>query len=477
MDAEVVGSGPNGLAAAVVLARAGLKVKVYESASSAGGSARSVSGALGDRVITDVGSAVHPMAVASPFFKAFQLDSRIDLITPDVSYAHPMDDGLAGVAFRSLDRTVARLGADGTEWRRTFEPLIRKIEELSSATSGTLFDVATRPGIAWALGTRLAGQLSRNGQSAGTTSAMFAGLAAHSIARLPSIGGASVGLVLGAHAHAAGWPIPRGGSQSITNAMIRDLVSHGGSVEIDHRIDTADELTAPIKLFDLSPRALAQVGGGLLPDWYRRKLRKFQYGGAASKVDFLLSGPVPWGDPELANAGTVHVGGTWAEIADGERRLQRGELVDRPYVMVSQPSSFDESRAPAGHHVLWTYTHVPNGSSRDMTEAITRQIERFAPGFRDLVIGSIATPATLIAARNANHVGGDIATGAVSLGQLLGRPSISLAPWRTPVRGAYICSASSSPGPGVHGMAGFRAAQLALRDMHGITETPNLGLS
>jgi len=339
-------------------------------------------------------------------------------------------------------------------------------------------DVARHPIVGIHLGMRLAEQFlfSRSERNEGTISAMLAGLNAHSISKLPSIGSAAVGLVLGAHAHAAGWPIPRGGSQAISQAMVDDIVSHGGSIETSHRIDSLEDLSAPIKILDVAPPQLARLGANAFPDRYLRRLAGFVSGAAASKVDFLLSEPVPWENKNLRQAGTVHLGGSWTAIAESENQLSHGRMASEPFVMVSQPSVVDSSRAQGSHQALWTYTHVPNGSSADMTDLIVRQIERFAPGFRDVIISSRATTARQIGIDNVNHAGGDIATGAVSFDQLISRPSFGLAPWRTPTRGVYICSAGTSPGPGVHGMGGYHAARLALRDLHGVSALPYLGI-
>ena len=477
MDAEVVGSGPNGMAAAVILARAGLTVRVYELSESIGGSAGTNVGSLGEGVLSDAGSAVHPMAVASPFFKAFELASRVKFFTPEISYAHPVEHGRAGIAFHDLGETAASLGREGKAWRRAFAPLVHHIDAVSEVTSGTLFSLARRPDVAARIGLRFAAQVLQapSSRESSVTAAMLAGLHAHSIATLPSLGAAAVGLVLGAHAHARGWPIPKGGSQSIITAMADDLIEHGGSLEVGHRISNVRELSAPIKILDVSPTQFRAMDDAL-PPGYRARLARFRYGGAASKVDFLLSEPVPWRNADVARAGTVHVGGNWADIARGERQLRRGIMTERPYVLVSQPSLFDESRAPDSNHVLWSYTHAPAHSNVDMTEVVTRQIEHYAPGFRDVIVASVATTSEGIARQNVNHVGGDFATGAVTLDQLLARPTLSLTPWRTPSTGVYLCSAGTSPGPGVHGMAGYHAARLALKDVHGVLELPDLGI-
>jgi phytoene dehydrogenase-like protein len=303
---------------------------------------------------------------------------------------------------------------------------------------------------------------------------MLAGLAAHAIGPVSSFGARGTALLLGMLAHApGGWPIPIGGSQAIVDALVADLLAHGGEVLTETRIDSLRELpSAHAVLLDVTPRALERIGGDLLPSGYRAALRGFRYGDAASKVDFVLDGPVPWADGRLAAAGTLHLAGSAAEVQAGEREVARGRHPEHPYVLVSQPDVADPGRAPAGHQTLWAYTHVPKGSGRDMTEAITARIERFAPGFRDRIVASAAIPASALQLYNANYVDGDIAGGAATFGQLVSRPVLSPTPWRTPLAGVYLCSASTSPGPGVHGMAGWQAARAALADVFGITEAP-----
>ena len=306
--------------------------------------------------------------------------------------------------------------------------------------------------------------------------AMLVGSFAHSIRRMPSLATAAVGLVLATHAHARGWPIPVGGSQSIINAMAADLIDHGGQIVTNTEVTTVAELPpSRVVIFDTSARSLARIAAGVLPERYARTLSRFRYGNAAAKVDFALSAPVPWANEQLRSAGTVHLGGSRSEIAASEADVAAGRHPLSPYVLVSEPTLTDPSRAPQGKHVLWTYTHVPAGSRVDRTEAITAQIERFAPGFRDTILGSTAQSAMQLADWNPNYVGGDIAAGEPSLGQLIARPLLSTEPWRTPARGIYLCSSSTPPGPGVHGLAGFYAARSALATEFGLP-VPRLGL-
>ncbi|MFB2581420.1 phytoene desaturase family protein [Herbiconiux sp. P15] len=477
VDAVVVGSGPNGLAAAVTLARAGLSVRVFEAAGSAGGGARTAELTLPGHH-HDVCSAVHPMAMASPFFRAFQLTDRVPFVSPEISYAQVLDRGRAALAFRDLEQTAAGLGADGAGWRRLFAPLLARRDSVVDFAMSPLLRVPRDPLAAATLGTRVlaTSRSASGGFRTEEASGLLAGLSAHSIGPVASLGARAAGLVLGMLAHTpGGWPIPIGGSQAIVDALAADLVAHGGEIVTETRVDSLRELpSSHAVLLDVSPRALESIGGELLPLGYRSALRGFRYGNAASKVDFVLDGPVPWKNPQLAAAGTLHLAGSGAEVDAGERQIARGTHPDKPFVLVSQPSTVDPGRAPAGHQVLWAYTHVPRGSGRDMTEAITARIEEFAPGFRDRIVASAAISASGLALYNANYVGGDISSGAASFSQLLARPVVSGTPWRTPLDGVYLCSASTTPGPGVHGMGGWQAARAALRDVFGITESPSL---
>lgn len=483
VDVTVVGSGPNGLAAAVIAARAGLSVRLIERADRIGGGLRTTELMLpGFR--HDVCSAVHPLALASPFFRAWGLEQRVAMIAPEISCAHPLDGGRGrvGVAWRDLDRTVDALGRDGQAWRRLIGPLAAHGDAVGAITGGgsssltanhwrdlpTAMRLAMRTfvegGVGWNLPFR-----------EDVAPALFTGIAAHAGGRLPSLASAAVGLVLATHAHARGWPIPLGGSQAIADALAADLIAHGGEivpgVEVTDLREVADSRAV---LLDVGVPGFLVLAGDRLPRRYRAALRRFRSGPGVCKVDFVLSDPVPWTHPDLHRAGTLHLGGTRTEIVACGRAIHRGQHPDRPFAIVTQPSLFDPSRAPAGKHVLWAYAFVPNGSSEDRREAIVQQIERVAPGFRETILATHTMTATEMATYNPNYAGGDIAAGAASTAQLLARPIPSLTPWRTPLPGVYLCSAATSPGPGVHGMGGYQAMRLALKDVFGIESMPHL---
>ena len=475
IDVTVVGSGPNGLAAAVTAARAGLQVRLVEGAGSLGGGLRTAELTLpGYR--HDICSAVHPAALASPFFEAFELTRRVDFIIPEISYAHPLAGGDAGIAYRDLDRTVRALGRDGPAWRSLFEPLLDRLDGVVDFTSSPLLRMPKDPLAALSYGLRALEQgtalwnLRFHGR---TAPAMLTGVAAHAPGQLPSLGPAGAGLLLAAHAHARGWGLPRGGSQAIAEAMVADLRAHGATIETGTPVASLAELApSRVTLLDTSPELLR---AGILPSGYRRALERYRYGTGVAKVDFALAGPVPWLNPEVRLSPTVHLGGTRAAIAAAEAAVARGTLPEHPYVLVVQPSVVDDSRAPAGRQVLWAYIHVPPGSTLDATESISAEVERYAPGFRELVLASSAMSARQRADYNPNYIGGDIYGGALNLRQLVKRPVVSPRPWRTPVDGVYLCSSATAPGPAVHGMNGWLAARLALADRFGITEPIPLG--
>lgn len=469
--ATVVGSGPNGLVAAVSLARAGYTVRVLEAAHTIGGGIRTAALTLpGYR--HDVGSAVHPAALSSPFFRAFGLRRRIDWVVPEASFAHPLDGDRAAIAWRDLDRTVDGLGRDGRAWAAMIGALNDRLAQLVDFTGSQLLRmprhplVAARFGLdALAMGTHLGRAVLRTEAGA----ALLSGVLAHANTRLPSLASAASGLFLAAHTHTDdGWAFPVGGAQSIADVLTADLYAHGGTIETGVHVhglgdlDVGDPQRGDILLLDTSPRLLLTHPD--LPPRYARAVRDYRYGAAAAKVDFALDGPIPWRDPATALAPTVHLGGTRAEVEASENEVARGRVSARPYVLAVQPSALDATRAPAGHAVLWTYVHVPAGSTLDPTELVIAQVERFAPGFRERILATHVTSAVQQAAQNPSNIGGDILGGAFTMLQAVRRPVVSTTPWRTPLPGVYLASASTPPGPGVTGMPGWYAARQALAD-------------
>ncbi|MBF6327185.1 phytoene desaturase family protein [Nocardia transvalensis] len=475
-DAVVVGAGPNGLAAAVILARAGLEVAVYEAGDTVGGGCRTAELTL-PGYHHDVCAGAHPMAVASPFFRAFDLEAHgVELLTPEVSYAHPLDGGVAGVAWRDLDRTVAGLGRDGAAWRRLFAPLARHWQGVVELAMSDLRHPPLDLSAGVRFGRRLLEQCSplwnlRFREDA--AAAMLTGIAAHAIIPPRSFSAAGAALMLGTLAHVDGWPVPRGGSQAIVDALAADLTGHGGRIVTGHRVDSLDEFRgARAVLLDLAPAELLRIADDRLPGRYAAQLRRFRYAGAACKVDFALSGPVPWQAEGCDRAGTLHLVGTRAEAEAVEKTIAAGEYAERPYVLVIQPGVVDPTRAPQGGHTLYAYAHVPQGSDRDVSEAVIAQIERFAPGFRELILAKHVRTAAAMPAYNANYVGGNISSGAMSLWQTVARPAPRWNPYATPLPGVYLCSQSTPPGPGVHGMSGLHAARHALRTRFGVRADP-----
>ncbi|NEM91334.1 FAD-dependent oxidoreductase [Galbitalea soli] len=478
-DVVVVGAGPNGLAAAVTAARAGLRVELFELDEHIGGGARSAELTL-PGFVHDVCSAVHPMAFASPFFRAFELERRVEFVTPEISYAQPLAGGRAALAYHDLERTAEALGPDGAAWTALLGPLSRRMDELMEFTGNALLRLPRHPLVALGFGMRVLDQGSPlwNTRFRGDAApALLAGTAAHAIGRMPGLATSGAGLLLAAQAHARGWPIPVGGTQRIADALAADLLAHGGRITTGRHIRSLAELPrASAVILDVTPRAFLSIAGDAVPARYAAALRRFRYGNAVAKVDFALSGAVPWANAETARAGTVHLGGSRAQTAAAEAQVAAGRHAEHPFVLVAQPSTVDSSRAPNGQHALWSYAHVPAGSTIDPTEAVTARIEEFAPGFRDVVLASSARSAVELEEHNPNYIGGDIAGGAVTLGQLLRRPVARRDPWRTPVEGVYLCSSSTPPGPGVHGLGGWHAARSALRHEFGIRTAPRLGV-
>ncbi len=465
-DAVVVGSGPNGLAAAITLAGAGRSVLVLEAAETIGGGCRSAELTL-PGYVHDVCAAIHPLVAASPFFRSLPLaELGVELVQPGAPVAHPLADGTAVTLERSVLTTAAGLGADGEAYRRLVQPLARSAAALMDGVLGPplrpprhplLLARLGRHGLrsAVGLGRRFEGERAR---------ALLAGMAGHAIRPLdaPLTGG--FGLVLMVLGHVVGWPVVRGGSGRVTDALAARLTQLGGEIETGRRVTSLDELPpSRAVLLDVTPRQAAAIAGARLPASYRRRLERYRYGPGAFKVDWALAAPIPWRAPEVARAATVHLGGTMAEIAAAEAAVARGGHPERPYVLLAQQTVADPGRAPEGRHTAWGYCHVPNGSPVDMTDRIERQVERFAPGFRDLVLARAVRGPARLERENANYVGGDITGGLQDLRQTLARPVARPDPYATPAPGIYLCSSSTPPGGGVHGMCGHLAARSALR--------------
>ena len=466
-DAVVVGSGPNGLSAAIALAREGRSVLVRETAETIGGGVRSAELTL-PGFVHDICSAFYPLALGSPFFRTLPLEEHgLEWIQPPAPLAHPLDDGTAVMLERSVEETAAGLVEDDDVYRRLFGALAEDWARLEETLLAPLVRVPRHP---LALG-RFAANALRPAEGAARSlfrgeraRALFAGCAAHALLPLDRSPTAAFGLVLATLGHVHGWPIPRGGAQRLADALGSYLRSLGGEIETRAPVETlADLPPARAVLCDVTPRQLVQLAGDRLPPRYRRRLEEFRYGPGAFKADYALDGPIPWRAPECARAGCLHVGGTLAEVAAAERAPAEGRAAERPHVLVGQQSLFDPTRAPEGKHTAWAYCHVPNGSGADMTDRIEAQIERFAPGFRDRILARHTMGPADLEAHNPNLVGGDVNGGSQDLPQLLGRPAYRPVPYSTPVPGLFLCSASTPPGGGVHGVCGFLAAQAALR--------------
>lgn len=464
-DAVVVGSGPNGLAAAIAMARAGRSVVVREQADVIGGGTRTEELTL-PGFLHDVCSTVHPLGVSSPYFRALPLaEHGLERIHPPTCLAHPLDDGSVGLLERSMDATGASLGEDAQAWKRLLGPWVKRWLVLAEDVLGPL-EFPDHPlmlahfGL---YGVRPAYGLAKRAFKGERARALFAGNAAHSMVPLTRSPTAAFGLTLAGAGHAVGWPIARGGSRSIAHALAGCLRSLGGEIVTGAPVENIDELAGVRTiLLDLTPRQVLRVAGHRLPGRYRRALERFRYGAGSFKMDWALSGPIPWRNPECLRAATVHLGGTLDEVAASEHAPLAGKVPEKPFVLLVQPTLFDPSRAPEGKHVAWAYCHVPFGCDVDMTRAIEDQIERFAPGFRDVVLARSVMPPSALEAHNPNLVGGDISAGAMTLRQVFFRPALRPNPYATPVRGLYICSASTPPGGAVHGMCGYYAARAAL---------------
>lgn len=472
-DAIVIGSGPNGLSAAIRLALEGLSVKVFEASDTVGGGMRTKE-LMQSGFKHDICSAIHPLAASSPFLKQLPLaDFGLEWITPEFPVAHPMDNGDAVVMYHSLKNTMEELGEDGEKYRSAMEPIIENWDTLTKDFLGPLrfpkhpIDLALFGLKAFQPANFFQRRFKEN-----RAKALFAGLAAHSILPLNAVATSAIGLVLGAAGHTLGWPLPKGGSQSIADAMKDYFISLGGEVETGVEITSMDQLPkATSYLFDLTPRQLIDIAGNRLPEAYINVLKKYRYGSGVFKIDYILKEPVPWKDSRCNRAGTVHLGGTFDEIATSEKLTDEGGIPEDPYVLVAQQSLFDDTRTPDDRQTLWTYCHVPHGSTVDMTRQIENQIERFAPGFRDVIEERQTINTDQFQEYNANYFGGDINGGRQDIRQLFTRPVNLVHPYATPGEGIYLCSSSTPPGGGVHGMCGYHAADLVLRKEFGLKKS------
>jgi phytoene dehydrogenase-like protein len=466
-DAIVIGSGPNGLIAAIVIAETGRRVLVLEAEPVLGGGVRSAE-LTRPGFIHDLCSAVHPFAAVSPAFRTLPLSAHgLEWIEPPVMLAHPLDDGTCGAVMRAIGMTAAGLGTDASAYTRLMQPVVDGWPRIESSVLGPPLSIPRHPFALARFGLRAirsAGGLARSTFATEAARATFAGIAAHGLVPLDRPLTAAFGLVLGGLAHIAGWVIPRGGAQRLADALAAHLRSLGGEIVTDSPVTSIDRLpSSRAVLCDLSPQPFLRIAGDRLPAPYRAKLERYRYGMGIFKVDWALDAPIPWRGDDCRRAGTVHVGGTLAEIEASEDDAWNGRHTERPFTLVTQPTLFDPTRAPGGKHTAWAYCHVPHGSDVDMLPRIERQIERFAPGFRDRILAVSVMRTADVERHNANLVGGDIGAGVTDVRQFLARPTLRA--YSTPVRGLYLCSASTPPGVGVHGMCGYHAARRALREV------------
>lgn len=472
-DAVIVGSGPNGLAAAIRLAMEGLTVKIFEASDTVGGGMRT--GELIEAgYYHDICSAIHPMAASSPFMKNMPLDKfGLEWIQPEYAAAHPLDDEESAILSTDLNETAYRLGEDESRYKSIVSPLVKNWETLTKDFLGPLrFPKKPFQLAAFGIKGLQPASLYQRHFKTQRAKALFAGMAAHSILPLQSVATTAIGLVFFGAAHTGGWPLPKGGSQAIGNAMASYFKSIGGEIVTNFRVTELGQLPdSKVILFDLTPQQVAEIVADQFPSSYQNKLKNYRYGSGVFKIDYILSEPVPWKDPECKKAGTVHLGGTFEEIASSEKEMDSGGHPEKPFVLVAQQSLFDDTRTPNDNHTLWAYCHVPNGSTVDMTTSIESQIERFAPGFRDTIIAKKVMNTKDLHNYNANYIGGDINGGRQDITQLFSRPVSLYHPYATPAEGIYFCSSSTPPGGGVHGMCGYHAANLALQNEFGLSKS------
>jgi phytoene dehydrogenase-like protein len=466
-DAVVVGSGPNGLAAAIELQKAGLSVLVLEAKSKIGGGLRSEQLTL-PGFMHDVCSAVHPLAAGSPFFNLLPLKQHgLEFIYPPVAAAHPFDDGTAAFIAGSVDATAQSLGKDETAYRELIGPITESWPEIIDDVLAPL-RFPRRPMKMAAFGLNALRSADSVAKRFETKKArgLWAGMAAHSIQPLTNVTTAAIALVLMASAHRVGWPVAKGGSVSIANALASYFVSLGGKIETDTEVRSISQLpSSHALLFDVTPQQLIKIAGDSLSSFYKWQLKRYRYGMGVFKIDWALDGPIPFVVEACRSAGTIHLGNNFEEIVASEQFTSEGKLPEKPFVLLAQPSLFDSTRAPEGKHTAWAYCHVPNGSTVDMTERIEKQVERFAPGFRERILQRHTMNAMEMEAYNPNYVGGDINGGVIDVRQLFTRPALRLSPYRTSAKGIYICSSSTPPGGGVHGMCGYHAARRVMKDL------------
>jgi phytoene dehydrogenase-like protein len=475
-DAIVVGSGPNGLAAAIVLQTEGLRVLLIEGKDTIGGGLRSEEITL-PGFVHDICSAIHPLAVGSPLFSKLPLSQHgLEFIYPKFAAAHPFDDGSAALLTNSLDETALSLGKDSEHYKNLIGPLVKDWDSIINNILGPLKFPKNPFGLArFGLNALPSAQFISKRFSTEKAKGLWAGMAAHSIIPLENYATSAIGLVLMAAGHVKGWPVPKGGSKQIAIALAKYFESIGGKIETGTFVKSLDQLPSSHSvLFDVTPRQLLEIAGHKFSSIYKSQLQRYRYGMGVFKMDFALDGPVPWKAKEVREAGTVHLGSTFNEIALSENISWAGGHAEKPYVLVAQQSIVDSSRAPEGKQTLWAYCHVPNGSTKDMSHEIENQIERYAPGFRDRILAKRSLNAIQMNEYNANYIGGDINGGAITLSQLFTRPALRWSPYRTSAKGIYICSSSTPPGGGVHGMCGYHAANRALKDIFGLSSSIKL---
>ncbi|HVV56471.1 MAG TPA: NAD(P)/FAD-dependent oxidoreductase [Mucilaginibacter sp.] len=473
-DAVVIGSGPNGLAAAILLQQNGLSVLLIEGKDTLGGGMRSAELTL-PGFTHDICSAIHPLAAGSPFFEKLPLgDHGLEYIYPEIAAAHPLDNGKAAILKHSVEETAALLGQDADAYQRLLKPVVKYWPKLAPDLLGPLhfpkhpFAMA-RFGLTALRSAEAVAKIFKTKEAKG----LFAGMGAHSMLPLNTLSSAAIPLVLLANAHLKGWPMARGGSQKIADALASYFVSLGGKIETSTYVMSLNQLpSSHAVLFDTGPRQLLQIAGQRFSVDYRRQLEKYRYGMGVFKIDWALDGPAPFTAEACRQAGTVHLGNTLEEIAASEQQAWNGKIAEKPFVLFTQQSLFDKTRAPAGRHTAWAYCHVPGGSAADMTETVEKQVERFAPGFRERILARHTMNTVQMEEYNPNYIGGDINGGVIDLGQLFTRPALRWSPYRTSVKGMYICSSSTPPGGGVHGMCGYYAAKRALKDIFSVRVQP-----